>query len=589
MKKILKHLSLFLWVLCLGGCSHTPAPIHIKHMSSPDRSEAFVLSESITPQDAVYQSQLTEVEKYLKSGQLSTAENLLSKIPLSALKSKALQAQHRYLQAQTFKQRHQWHDALKLVMHINLKRLNPNQQAALLQLQAELYSAMNRPIAKVYALSKLSQLENKTNLHREIWYTLQPLEPPLLKAAINKSNDRYFKAWLELSYIGKRYADSPKTLKKYVKAWQNKYPNHPHHDVLPDDIERTINVTIYNPKKIAVLLPLSGKAAKHGEAVRAGIIANVIQNRKKQIEVQIYNTDNNAGNAYQQALKDGSDFIIGPLLKESIEQINSTHNKMVPQLMLNHPDYMVSDPDRYYFSLSPSVEARQTADYFNQIGLKNPLIIASAHSSNQKIAQVFNEQWFALTGRKAEIQFYNNNKEIKTVVQNALNVNESKKRIQQVRNTYGSKLKADFRSRQDIDAMYLITYQNEIKLLKPFIDVSISVFSNPIPLYANSRSHVISRQGTYPSELNGLMINDMPWLLKTSVEQQLIEAWPHQFKRLYAMGYDSINLIQKLAQMKASQSYQVNARTGILSVDHTGIISRQQSWAAFYRGKIRMK
>jgi outer membrane PBP1 activator LpoA protein len=583
------YIGLFLWIIALSGCSHTSAPIHIKHMSSPDRSEAFDLSEQITPQDAVYQMRLTEVEKYLKSGQLSTAENLLANIPISELKSAALQAQHRYLQAQTFKQRHQWRNALTLVMRINLKNLNPNQQAAILQLQAELYSAMNRPIAKVYALTKLSQLENKTELYREIWYTLQPLDAPLLKAAISKSNDTYFKAWLELSYIGKRYADSPTTLKKYVKAWQNKYPNHPHHNALPDDIERTINVRIYNPKKIAVLLPLSGKAAKHGKAVRDGIIANVIQKRRKKIEVQFYNTDNNAEKAYQKAINDGSDFIIGPLLKESIEQLSSNYNKMVPQLVLNHPDYMISDPDRYYFSLSPSAESKQTADYFNQLGLKNPLIIASSHSSNQKIAQGFNEQWLALTGNEAYTKFYNNNKEIKTVVQDALSVIKSKKRIQKVRDTYGSKIKADFRSRKDIDAMYLITFQNEIKLLKPFIDVNTSVFSNPTPLYTNSRSHVISRKGIYPSELNGLMINDMPWLLKTTTEQQLIEAWPHKFKRLYAMGYDSIGLIEKLAQMKASQSYQVNARTGLLSVDHTGVIKRQQNWATFYRGKIRMK
>ena len=81
----------------------------------------------------------------------------------------------------------------------------------------------------------------------------------------------------------------------------------------------------------------------------------------------------------------------------------------------------------------------------------------------------------------------------------------------------------------------------------------------------------------------------MPWLLKTSKEKQLIEAWPHQFKRLYAMGYDSVDLISKLAQMKASQSYQVSARTGLLSIDHTGVITRQQNWAIFHRGKIRMK
>lgn len=57
--------------------------------------------------------------------------------------------------------------------------------------------------------------------------------------------------------------------------------------------------------------------------------------------------------------------------------------------------------------------------------------------------------------------------------------------------------------------------------------------------------------------------------------------------RLYAMGYDSWNLIDRLAQMRVFSGYRVKGLSGFLAVSPEGELERELSWAKYRRGQLQ--
>jgi len=171
-----------------------------------------------------------------------------------------------------------------------------------------------------------------------------------------------------------------------------------------------------------------------------------------------------------------------------------------------------------------------------------------------------------------------------------LGVKDSQARISRMRDLLGSRLESDFRSRQDIDAIYMISGSQDLALLKPFLDVNFSVFSEPVTLYTTSRSRLESESAQSAQELNNLIISDVPWLMQSNSETQMVSelwsGWNNSQKRLYVMGFDALELVNRLAQMRAFPGYQFMGRSGALSVKPNGVIERQLSWGKYTQGKL---
>ena len=52
------------------------------------------------------------------------------------------------------------------------------------------------------------------------------------------------------------------------------------------------------------------------------------------------------------------------------------------------------------------------------------------------------------------------------------------------------------------------------------------------------------------------------------------------------MGYDALELVNRLAQMRAFPGYQFNGRSGALSLKPNGLIDRQLTWGKYEKGKL---
>ncbi|WP_299798559.1 penicillin-binding protein activator [uncultured Shewanella sp.] len=599
----------------LFGCGTTPAPVkpaakQISLVSAPLQATEYIdLAAKSANQEEQNRYALLAAHAFINDGDAGSANKTLKSVEKSLVQKPEILAEHRYLTARVLEMTSTFDEALSQLEYPNQWQLADWQMVAFHQFKARLFQQIKQPIEQVKQLTLLSSYlpaSQAGEINDSIWRILQPMHEQTLLTFSQDSSSPVFAGWLQLAYIAKHYAIDPNQLVQHLGSWQHANPTHPAAVKLPTDLEKALNVQPYSPKNIAVLLPLSGSRATLASTVKQGILSRYLANPDDSVSINFFDTAKGAQTAYQAALDGGAEFIIGPLLQSEVEQLQqpalaSTSDspqqlltgavKRVPQLYLNHIENFIPDDNQFYFALSPANEARDAAKRIFNDGITTPLLLASNNAVGHRMADSFNQAWTELTQRPAEVHYYDAGDQMKVTVQKSLGVIDSKERIARIKALLGNDIEADFRSRRDIDAIYMISGNRDLPLLKPFIDVNFSVFADPVPLYTSSRSRVEGSSRETAQELNNLNISDIPWLLQSSDETRLVEelwpSWSYSQKRLYIMGYDSLELVGKLAQMRALPGYQFSGRSGMLSVSPDGTVNRELSWGRYQRGNLR--
>ncbi|MCA1767853.1 MAG: penicillin-binding protein activator, partial [Idiomarina sp.] len=270
----------------------------------------------------------------------------------------------------------------------------------------------------------------------------------------------------------------------------------------------------------------------------------------------------------------------------------------IPQVFLNQVDDVPIEKSsaNVFFALSPDTEAHQAAKRINQQfpDSKGALIIAADTSSGQRMVDAFNSSWHNSKANKPTVSYFSERSDMKATVENSLGLTGSQQRIRNVKIAAGKIIvEEQERSRRDISAIYLPGNLQQTRLLKPFIDVSISPFAEPIPVYASSGTHELkNRLGD--SDLNGIIFSDIPWLVSESRDNLLLSQWLElrngwglSLARLTAMGYDSVSLVQRLKMMKRMPGLTWSGLSGNLHIDDA-VVQRKLIWATFSKGKITL-
>ena len=306
-------------------------------------------------------------------------------------------------------------------------------------------------------------------------------------------------------------------------------------------------------------------------------------------------------------------FVIGPLLKPNLEQFLPLVDN-IPVLMLNAlPSGKQFDSNgepilqtsslHYSFTLSPEGEAEQAAELISQNKHKKPLILAPRSNYGQRVANAFETRWKklnierqqqtdnALENYSAETHYFTNKADFARFIDTTMQTNKSKGRINQIKTIIGKPIETEVRSRRDIDAIYLVSDRSELILLKPFISVSISPFAKYIPLYASSRSHDVDLTKKQNKELSNLIFSDISFLMddKSQINKKVQAIWPKQrfsTLRLFALGYDSYNLIEQLKQLQVVDGYYFEGLTGQLTLDKGNTINTKLQWAKYQKGSL---
>jgi uncharacterized protein len=406
---------------------------------------------------------------------------------------------------------------------------------------------------------------------------------------------------------------------------------------MPVRLNDIVAFSPYRPDNIGVLLPLSGRYEKPGKAVQLGLLNAYYHQQKEPLNQddaferteeilvgdaaedykvpKLHFFDTNKTNSEQLAaqLKAANiDFVIGPLMKKEIEAL-LPRLKNMPVLALNsfaekkQPATINSNtPDKedhliiennsvawhYAFPLSPENEARQAAKMIYADLHKNPLIIVPKSSYGERVADAFKEQWSTLTPEsnvQIEAHYFQSKAKLNTFIADVLQTDKSKRRINQMKSIVNVSLETEVRSRRDIDAIYIVSKRDELILLKPFIDVSVSPFAQKIPLYASSRSHSFDRNNMQNKELSRLVFSDNPFLLdqESTVSKEVQQVWNKQSfatLRLFALGFDSYQLIEQLVYLQNSEGSVYKGLIGDLTLDADNSIDAKLSWAKYQDG-----
>lgn len=622
-QNIIKPTIAVLLLVSLWGCGSSPSqPTAITEsvtssLATADATPTAYMAQAAKATTPLQQQRLLllAAKAYLNNNQPESAAEILASLQKNLLAEPELQAEYRYLRARVLEQQGRFGDALAKLQFSSEWQLPQWQWNNYHQMRVRLYEKTKQPMLQARELSDWSQYlsaKDAQNLYQQIWTLLKSQPENALEAQASKSHDVMYLGWLQLAYLAKHYAVDPASLVSHLDSWQKANPSHPAALQLPADLQRALSTKPYHPQRIAVLLPLSGERADIAEPLRQGIVAAYLAEPDENISLNFYDTAAGADHAYQQALQNGADFIIGPLLPNEVDQVlklqqppvaepqtaavapTSQPNVVVtaqpkpPELFLNHTSRLVINKDNYYFALSPTQESADAAQRMYQDGIERPLLLVSDDNIGRRMAESFNVSWQSLTNEAAEVHYFSADK-MRDTVQDALGVSDSQTRINQIKNLLGNQIKADFRSRRDIDAIYMICSNQSLPLLKPYIDVNFSVFAEPVPIYTSSRARQDDSHQTV-QELNNITMSDIPWLLQNSADSNVAALWPswgNTQKRLYAMGYDSLQLVNKLAQMRAFPGYQFNGRTGQLSVDSDGVLNRQLKWGRYWHGVLR--
>lgn len=468
---------------------------------------------------------------------------------------------------------------------------------------------------RIYLARHLKTDEDRKANNDLIWETLSQLTPNTLHSLHKEDSKDELNGWIYFASITKQYDSSPTTKIKSLAAWRLKFPKHPAISFMPQnladnqqydqhesvdettDVEfgskpRSINsIAINKPKKIAILLPLQGQHAHSAQAVRDGFLAGFYAHKAGvgKPKIQIYDTSaqSNVQGVYKQAVDDGADFVVGPLIKEEVESISQSSSSRTPILALNNIPGGRQD-SLFQFSLSPEMEAIAVAEKAWQDGHRNALIITPKSPWGKRMQTTFRESWITMGGKILGVQEIQSQSNLSKEIQQLLSIDASEERAAKLKKL-GLKFAFEPRRRQDPNMIFIATNAALARQVKPLLNF---YYAANLAAYSGSSIYNGKPLPNLDQDLNGIQFCDMPWILDNSIRskttyKEVATSWPREFEqysRLYALGLDAYKIALQIDQLTVLPDLGVSGMTGMLTIDSQHKVQRKLIWASFKRG-----
>ena len=397
--------------------------------------------------------------------------------------------------------------------------------------------------------------------------------------------------WLQLNAVVRAHAADYQTFTQEVAFWQNSVGDRLQIP-LPENVVSAQGVEALTPQKIAVILPLTGRLAMQGRALKDGILSAYFNETDVKPELVFIDSTRpeDGANILQ---NEDYQLVIGPLIKDNIQVFAPFIKLGVPVIALNRDDTAMPEREYYYYSLAPEDEALQLARHLESRGLNEPIIIAESNSVAQRMKGAFVNYWQESRSRTPIEVDYSDSKTMRDGISAAMGVAPSKARIRQINALVRQEVYAFERNRRDIDAIVVFANAEQTELINPVIETSISPFADILPVFASSRSHSLEMSNNSYRDLRNLNFIDLPWMLPEHSWQGLSREaqalWPQRTDtdyRLFAMGYDAYNLVPHLRHMALFPEYQFNGLTGRLSLDTEQQVQRRLPWGRVQQDKV---
>jgi uncharacterized protein len=398
-----------------------------------------------------------------------------------------------------------------------------------------------------------------------------------------------FGGWIELTRATKINTNNPSQGPAAIQDWREEFSSHPAMPQLLESQVQSVATGYSRPRQLAVLLPKHGPYAKAARALYEGIMqAHNSLPEHERPGLRIYDSGSQVTRVYRQAVMDGADRVIGPLVKESVAQIARLDSLEVPVLALNRIQTQTRIPDNLYqFGLAPEDEARQVAERAWVDGHTRAVVLTPQGSWGERIFRSFRDRWAGLGGVIVERQVYNPKKnDFSIPIRTLLNIDESFQRRRSLRNALGRKIEFEPRRRQDADFIFLLAKTRLARQIRPQLQFHHAA---KLPVYTTSHSYSGIPAPKKDLDLEGVVFPDIPWLLagtgdQSAPAQPAASSRSSSHGRLYAMGMDSYRMMPHLSRLRASPRETLEGKTGILHVGDNNHVHRQLVWARMRKG-----
>ncbi|MGH8455530.1 MAG: penicillin-binding protein activator [Stenotrophobium sp.] len=338
---------------------------------------------------------------------------------------------------------------------------------------------------------------------------------------------------------------------------------------------------------VALLLPLSGPFASTADAIRDGFMTAYLRSGGH-VPVRVY--DAGTGNdtamaAYQQALRDGAGFIVGPLRKEAVSAVAAQAQLSVPVLALNYLDDNARTPANFYqFGLAPEDEARAAAERAVTDGDRHAVALVPQSEWGDRVLAAFSQRLAQLGGGVLKSARYSAGAtDFSKPIQDIFNLDASKERHRALTAILGEKSEFEPRRRNDVDFIFFAARPSDARLLWP----QLRFFrASDLPAYATSLVY----DGTQEVELNGVRFCDMPWILQGDggYATQRIEAGElasaRAQPRLFALGMDAWRLAALIQSGQGMVNTVYPSASGGLVIGANHVVARKLECARIQNG-----
>ena len=394
--------------------------------------------------------------------------------------------------------------------------------------------------------------------------------------------------WLTISGILRNQSLSIEQQLTVFENWRIENPNHPAALSPPQDFQIMSSIEDMAPKKIVLMLPMSGKLERASQAIVDGFFATFYNQKEARPQVSIINVDDysNINDALAAANEKQPDVIIGPLQKNNVAQVGRL-DLPYPVIALNQLDINLHPKNLYHFSLSAEDEIHELITFAKQEGATKAAILniqdtwALKQSDEFRVAAT--KENITITSNQS---YANTPKGRQDAIQKLLLIDESYARKRRIEQWTGTKVESIARSREDLDYVFYVGKLNDAKQIRPLIDF---YFADKIPMLATSTLNDSEPDKSInPSDIERILFTEVPALTPNSTTLDVLpkNQSSNILRRLQALGADSYLLANKYRLFTLLPSTKISANTGIITIDENGIFHKRPEIMTYRKGNL---
>ncbi|MEM9335116.1 MAG: penicillin-binding protein activator [Pseudomonadota bacterium] len=539
---------------------------------------------------------LLAVEQWLRAGDRARASNAMRAVPVAP--SATLDVLWTVNSASLLLADDRVDDAIALLEPLSRTPLSQADRSRVDAARADAWIAKEEPERAVQLMAQretwLDSGDEILNNRRRLWEGLKTTHPIVLREAAGVTTDTDVQGWLSLASLARTTGEQGVGWSNGLVRWRDQYPNHPAIEII-SGLQVTDDVLLEYPRRIALLLPLSGRTASAGLAIQNGFMgayfatAGGLDDRQT---VRVYDVESEGGAiaAYEAAVADGAEFVVGPLRRSYVSELANGVLLPVPVLALNRlSEETMAPPGLFQFPLSPEDEAVSAAERAIAEGHTRALALVPNSSWGRRVLSAFVQHFESLGGTVLDYrQYTTGNPDYSGAIEDLMALSGSVRRYTRMRAIVGGPLQFDPRRREDAEFIFLGADADNGRLLKSQLKFH---YSGDLPVYATSS--VNSLDGRSNSDLNGIGFADAPWVVQPQgwieyLPELFNDYWPEQrrLSRLHAMGYDAYQLVAPLHASRDGRMSPLDGATGVINLDADGRLVRSLAWAEFVDGEV---